>query len=368
MRYLTGLLPFLLAATGLASPVARPAFDPEHTYVFAAGVLEWARKGDWTSFEKNGRRDADLVGHFTKAGVPENHRVYLQDKAATLAGIRTALAALLERIGPKDDLFFYYCGHGFVQKKTTYLANYDAGTKPSSWLPVREVVETLESKFHGRRCMIVIDCCHSGALVEEIQQRKGRVSFGAFTSSSATESSTGNWTFTQAVFDAFSGNPLVDANHDGTITAGELARYAGEELAVFEEQLATSCFTGSFTPDLVLSKTVGVRPEGRAGERIEVRYDKAWWRARVVKAGKKGVKIRWVTIGYDRPDNDEWVPLSTTRPIPLVQHAAGSKVKVKYKKKWFPATVLEVRGSIHHIHYVGYDDEWDEWVPSKRVK
>jgi len=44
------------------------------------------------------------------------------------------------------------------------------------------------------------------------------------------------------------------------------------------------------------------------------------------------------------------------------------KVEVRWKKKWYPATILQVKDGIHLIHYTDYKAKWDEWVPSKRVR
>src|SRR5205823_6175339 len=85
----------LLALAALcASAAAHPAragttfFPPEKTWVYVAGLLEWKHGETYGSFPKKGRRDAELVAFFRKAGVPEEHVVYLQDGAATTARIR----------------------------------------------------------------------------------------------------------------------------------------------------------------------------------------------------------------------------------------------------------------------------------------
>jgi len=36
--------------------------------------------------------------------------------------------------------------------------------------------------------------------------------------------------------------------------------------------------------------------------------------------------------------------------------------------KWFNGKVLEVKGGSHLVSYDGYDDGYNEWVPSNRIK
>jgi hypothetical protein len=43
-------------------------------------------------------------------------------------------------------------------------------------------------------------------------------------------------------------------------------------------------------------------------------------------------------------------------------------VEVRWHGKWYDAKVLKVHGGIHLVHYEGYGDDDDEWVPSKRIR
>ncbi len=46
----------------------------------------------------------------------------------------------------------------------------------------------------------------------------------------------------------------------------------------------------------------------------------------------------------------------------------GTAVEVRWKKKWFPATIRDLRNGIHYIHYTDYDAKWDEWVSTDRIR
>jgi len=42
--------------------------------------------------------------------------------------------------------------------------------------------------------------------------------------------------------------------------------------------------------------------------------------------------------------------------------------EVEWKGSWFPATVIKKEKDRWHIHYVGYEKSWDEWVGKDRIK
>jgi hypothetical protein len=306
------LLVMMLSVAPAAAAVSD--WQPERTLAFIVGVLKWQR--DFDPFPKKGRRDAELVRELTKRGVPAERLVYLKDKQATLAAIRARFKELLKQSKAGDLLLFYYCGHGFQDSGKTYLANVDAGDAKKSWWPAREVIDAIERDFRGRHALVLADCCHSGALVDEVRKRSGRlVSYGVITSAVAENGSTGNWTFSQSVLDALRGEAAADADGDKAVTVVELASYADAELQAFDKQRAASVFTEYFPASMKLGAVPpGPRPE-RAGERVQVKYEGEWWAAKIVKVEGKQALIRWIQIGYDRAKDAEWVPLKTVRPL-----------------------------------------------------
>ena len=371
MMHFTRSLAVLLALAVSASAAphtAATSIDPARTRALVVGVLSWKNTADWSSFDTKNRRDQRLIEHLRSRGVSTDRITYLQDKQVTLAGVRKSLATVLEASQPGETLIFYYCGHGFLDAGHGYFANYDAGAKANSWLPMREIYDTIDAGFHGDRVFLIADCCHSGRLAEDVAKAHPRVAVAVFASSSADDSSTGNWTFSQAVLDALSGNPLVDRDHDGKITAQELARYTEDEMTLFEEQLASSTFAGGFDPGAVLASAVPAPSSPRYGERVKVLYNKEYWTGRIMEVKDDQALIRWVSIGFDSKNDDEWVPLSTVKTLKLVQHPVGTRLEVRWKKHWYPAKVVAVQGSMHQVHYDGYETEDDEWVPPARIR
>ena len=108
-------------------------------------------------------------------------------------------------------------------------------------------------------------------------------SFACLTSSSASQLSTGNWTFTEMLIAGLSGKAFADLNGDGQITLSELADDVKEDMAFAEEQLSSFTTTGSFAPDAVLAHA---RPklDPEVGKRVNVRSEGKWWKARVIDA------------------------------------------------------------------------------------
>lgn len=369
LRHALLALLLLVPHRALAAKQQPTGIDPARTYALVVGVLEWQKAEDWESFEATYRRDAMLVEHLKQRGITGKRLIYLQDKAATLPAIRANLAKQIGRAGAGDTLLVYYCGHGFLEAGEGYFANYDSGDTRKTWWSMRELVDTIQDTFKGGRALLFVDCCHSGRLVEEVSRRSPtRIAYGVFTSSSAEETSTGNWTFTQALYDALTGSPLVDRNRDGAVTAAELGDHAADEMTVFEGQRNAVGMVGGFDAGTVLSRTPGKPVPARYGERVKVWAEGEWWNGRIVDIQGDEALVRWVAIGFDTADSDEWHKVEKCKPLKLVQYPAGKAVMVKWKRKWYPARVKEVRGAQHFIHYDGEDAEWDEWVGPGRIR
>ena len=358
---------FVLALVVLAtSAAAQPAnWEPSRTWVFVVGTLEWRDSENFASFPKEGRRDAELVDLFRSRGVPAAQIVYLQDEAATGRAIRSELSKMLAKTRPGDLLVLYYCGHGYKDDKGAgYFASYDSDGEARGWA-MAEIPRAIEAAFKGQRALLLADACYSGVLAREVKRQASRVSYAVLTSSSASASSTGNWTFTEAVLDGLRGAPGVDANHDGVVTLSETATHLIADMAIGEEQLATFGTTGSFAPSTTLAPA---RPSrgARVGERVEAFDENEWWKARIVDVKSGAVKLHWLGIGgYE----DQWVDNSLVRPLRASRtFPPGARVEAEWEGKYYPAKILEVKGSIHLIHYDGFSEEWDEWVSSKRLR
>jgi len=360
---------FVFCSGGLvAGPNTIPQqrdWQPQRTWVFVVGTLEWKNREMFEYFPQKNRRDAQLVEFFRQQGVPQQQLVYLKDAQATTQRVKAAFSEFLGKAREGDLLFVYYCGHGYKSEdaRTTYFATFDAGGDVPGW-STESIVKDVEKYFKGARAFLTADCCYSGSLAQQARQLGRRVSFACLTSSSASQLSTANWTFTETLLAGLSGRPFADLNGDGQITFGELAEDVKADLAFAEEQLSTFVTTGNFAPGAVLAQARR-KSNPQISRRVEVRSEGKWWKARVIDARAGTFLVHY--YGWEDWD-DQWVRLNQIREPKVVEYSAGLTVEVIWNRKWYPAKILSVELGVHLIHYVGYDDGWDEWVGAKRIR
>ena len=340
-------------------------WQPQRTWVFVVGTLQWKDRDMFDSFPQKNRRDAQLVEFFRQQGVPGQQLVYLQDAQATTRQVKTAFAAFLAKAREGDLLFVYYCGHGYKSDdgRTTFFATYDAGEDTPGW-STDSIVREIEKSFKGSRAFLTADCCYSGSLAQQARRLNQRVSFACLTSSSASQLSTGNWTFTEMLIAGLSGKAFADLNSDGQITLSELAEDVKQDMAFAEEQLSSFTTTGNFAADTVLARA-GRKSNPEISKRVEVKSEGKWWKARVIDARAGTFHVHY--YGWEDSD-DEWVRLSQIREPRLLEYPAGSTVEVIWKREWYPARVMSVERGVHLIHYRDYDERWDEWVGAERIR
>ena len=285
-------------------------WQPKRTWVFVVGTLHWKHRDMFDSFPQKNRRDEQLVQYFKQQGVPEDQLVYLQDARATTRNVKTSFTNFLSKAREGDLLFVYYCGHGYKSDdgRTTYFATYDAGDDVPGW-STDSIVKDIENHFKGSRAFLTADCCYSGSLAQQARRFGQNVSFACLTSSSASELSTGNWTFTETLLAGLSGKPFADLNSDGQITLRELADDVKEDMAFAEDQLSSFTTTGTFAPDTVLARA-GRKSNPEVSKRVEVRSEGQWWKAQVVDYRGGAFHVHY--YGYEDSD-DEWVRLSQIR-------------------------------------------------------
>lgn len=364
-----------VALTTLATMIGLPGraeigWEPSRTWVFAVGILEWEHADIYRSFPDAmpNRADRRLVAAIKGAGVPDHQVVFLMDEKASLAAIRRAFKSQLDRTKEGDLLIFYFAGHGSRDRETraTYFANYDAGSTYASHWPVKEIFDTINDRFSGDHVIMMADCCHSGAMVDEARKRQEDLACACLTSSSSHNSSTGSWTFTEAMVKGFEGSPWVDADADGEIEVQEMALYAELDMAFLEHQKAMFIATDDFDSDLAIADTEGTPAEG-LGRHVEVEWKGTWYPAQVIEVGEDQEKVHYVDFDAAW---DEWVSPDRVRTPQVPRLPKGTRVEVLWPqdKTWYPATVMASQFGLHKVHYDGYSHEWDDWVASKSVK
>lgn len=344
------LLLMSAAPASARSEVGRD-WQPERTWVFVIGTLEWKHEEMWDSFPKEKRRDRELVNFFRRQGVPPAQVVYLRDDQATERRIKDSLSRHLGRARPGDFLFLYYTGHGYQDEDSgdTYLASWDAGDEGVRGWAVHSIPASIERHFKGDRALIVLDNCYSGALTRTVRRMQSRVSYAVLTSSTSNQVSTANWTFTEILLAALEGKPYVDTNSDGEITLAELNDQAREDMAFAEEQHSTFATTGEFSPQTVLALAPR-RADERIGARVIVRSEGDWYKGRIIDVAPSKSLFLIHYYGYD-DSYDEWVSARQIRwpnARPMKRTYAGSVTEsnsVRRQEDWLPALRMARIGS-----------------------
>lgn len=49
-------------------------------------------------------------------------------------------------------------------------------------------------------------------------------------------------------------------------------------------------------------------------------------------------------------------------------YAVGDTVDVSWAGGWYASVILAVRAGEYHIHYIGWESSWDEWVNPSRIR
>jgi hypothetical protein len=285
------------------------------------------------------------------------------------------LDSLAARSGPGSTLMIYFTGHGLREDGRTYLANYDINSNraAATGLSVNEIGDRLAKHWKGSRLVMLVDCCHSGA-VSDVVKKIGATGKAAacLTSATASNESTGNWTFTEAVIRSVKGDGLIDRNHDRKLTFDEVDSHIHDEMKYGEDQLTHAVRAGSFEPNWQLATV----PDGaiapasggrwKVGTYVEAYSEDDWYRAKIIKVEANRVRVHFVDY---EDEHDEWLPLNKVRAIPNTRFAAGQRVQIEYEDKWYAGKIL--RSAENYFHYVLYDEFEDseaEWVTDRRLK
>lgn len=346
------------------APLAGAPLFTTTTHALVVGLLDFADPA-LTDFSTVDRRDVVVARTLVERGVPAANVVTLLDAQATRSAVRTALAAAADATPVGGTLVVYYAGHGTrtTEGDVAYLAYDTTASAPGpSGLSIAMLHDTLSPRLVGKRLLFLADCCHSGALggLARSLSAEGVVA-ASLTSADASNTSTGNWTYTQVLLEGLRGDACLDADADGSIGIAELDR-AVKDAMRFRERQRSGSFLDAVDPVLAIGLRIGPPRTGAMAGRFALAPG-----GEVVRVSRDdGTTAEVRAYDYART-RDSRVALASLHGIPATRYPVGAELVVEWGGRSWPAVVRESDGDFAFITYPGWPSYWDEWILEDRV-
>lgn len=161
--------------------------------------------------------------------------------------LREAIEELFS--GEPDMALFYFSGHGYIKSTGGYLVTKDASRYDEGVL--MDEILNLANQSKAKNKIIILDCCHSGALGSPnitgnnlAQLSEGLSVLTASRDSESALEINGAGVFTSLVVDALKGGA---ADLRGNITPGSLYAYVDEALGAWDQRPIFKTNVSSFT-------------------------------------------------------------------------------------------------------------------------
>lgn len=185
--------------------------------------------------------DANAIGTVLESngdGSP-NFGVKMMTSPSSLV-TRSTLREAIELLftGPSDMALLYFSGHGYIKSTGGYLVTTDA-KKYDEGVSMDDIL-SLANQSKAKNKVIILDCCHSGALGSPTisgntiaQLSEGLSVLTASRDSESAVEVDGAGVFTSLVVDALQGGA---ADLRGNITPGSLYAYVDEALGAWDQR------------------------------------------------------------------------------------------------------------------------------------
>jgi hypothetical protein len=282
-----------LAASTRAEEIGK--WPAKKTYVMMVGVLDYEYLSDMGTED---RRDQTLCDTFVECGVPKEQVTFIKGKDAILANVKKAFSALLKKTKKGDFLIIFFDGHGVAPRGKGRFALYNARGRTGYW-DVTDVFKDVEKQFKGDHILMMADCCHAGAMGDEMMELKTDKAYACLSSAPVTTTSADSWAFTEALIDGFKGAAYVDSDRDGEISLSELKDHAFAEMREFCDQEADFAMNKKF-PEKFTLVNAKERTNEDIGRLFEMRTGKTrrWRKARAMEIDNGLIKLRYYPDGF----------------------------------------------------------------------
>lgn len=332
---------------------------PKRTRVLMVSLTKWPSGSPLRTLLAP-RLDDELAAGWRDWGV--GRLTFLRDEQACRTAILEELQALTEAAAGDETLVVYLQGHG----RRDMLYAYDGV------LAYRDLDRAL-GNWEGARLILVGDCCGSGSLetwAEGFERSRPSCRVAVLSSTPPASLSTGNWTFTEALIRVLRGDALCDGNQDGRITLEEAGRFVHEQMKFKEDQLSRLYRSRNFSGDLVFRES-GPRPRPlrgalQIGDILEARDSRGnWYPAEILEATGD---LYLVAIAGWEQQWQEWLPSTRLRPLRKERLLVGERYEVRWMEGWRPAVITEsLEDYFYFAHFEGAGAE-DEWITAERAR
>lgn len=174
----------------------------------------------------------------------------------TRSFLREAIEQLFE--GDSDMALLYFSGHGYIKSTGGYLVTTDA-KKYDEGVSMDDVL-SLANQSKAKNKVILLDCCHSGAMGtpslsgnSTAQLSEGMSVLTASLDSEFAIEENGAGVFTSLLIDALKGGA---ADIRGNITPGSLYTYVDEALGAWDQRPIFKTNVTSFSPLRIIAPKV----------------------------------------------------------------------------------------------------------------
>jgi len=169
--------------------------------------------------------------------------VVLTDAEATVANVRNALQQMAGRVGPNDVFMFFHSGHGNRRATQNDPLDPDGYVETIVLRDGAIDAPALAQMFGSIRAdvnMLALDSCYAGGFRRHFGAARNR--FGMYSSEEDVLSQVAQRFQAGGYLSYFLRRGVTegDANHDGTLRAGELADYLHQQYAQHRAQMQTT--------------------------------------------------------------------------------------------------------------------------------